>query len=57
MFLETQLAATAAKLDDPEKAVDVLRRTARKMSPRALELTTGLPLSDAERCLLERALG
>ena len=56
VFLETQLASTAAKLDDPEKAVDVLRKTARKMSPRALEFAAGLPLSDAERSLLEHAL-
>lgn len=56
VFLETQLASTAAKLGDPEKTVDVLRKTAHKMSARALELAGELPLSEAERALLERAL-
>ncbi len=56
VFLETQLASTAAKLDDVEKTVDVLRKTARKMSPRALELAAALPLGPAERGLLESAL-
>ena len=57
VFLETQLASTAAKLGDSERTVDVLRKTARKMSPLALELAAALPLSDAERSLLKRALG
>lgn len=56
VFLETQLASTAAKLGDPEKTVDVLRKTAHKMSARALELAGGLPLSEDEQTLLERAL-
>ena len=57
VFLETQLAATAAKLDDPDKAIDVLRRTAAKMSPEAVALARGLPLGEQERLLLESALG
>jgi hypothetical protein len=56
VFLETQLLETAAKLDDEIKAIDVLRKTARKMSPPALELAKQLPLSDIERTYLERAL-
>lgn len=56
VFLETQLASTAAKLGDPEKTVDVLRKTAHKMSARALELAGRLPLSEDEQTLLERAL-
>lgn len=56
VFLETQLADTAAKLDDEPKAIDVLRKTARKMSPSALELARTLPLTDAERDMLHRAL-
>ena len=56
VFLETQLAATADKLDDREKTIDVLRRTAVKMSPTALALAQGLPLTEDERALLESAL-
>jgi hypothetical protein len=56
VFLETQLAATAEKLDDREKTIDVLRRTAVKMSPAALALAQDLPLSADERALLESAL-
>ena len=57
VFLETQLAATASKLDDQAKAIDVLRRTAAKMSPAALALAQALPLEPDERLLLESALG
>ena len=57
VFLETQLAATASKLDDREKAIDVLRRTAAKMSPEALALAQELQLEPEERLLLESALG
>ena len=56
VFLETQLLETARKLDDEAKAIDVLRKTARKMSPRALELAADLPPTDGERELLARAL-
>jgi hypothetical protein len=56
VFLETQLLDTAAKLKDEAKALDVLRKTARKMSPDALEFAQQLPLNDAESALLSRAL-
>lgn len=56
VFLETQLASTAAKLADREKTIDVLRRTAAKMSPQAISLAEGLPLQSDERTLLESAL-
>ena len=56
IFLETQLLETAAKLDDEAKALDVLRKTAGKMSAGALELARQLPLTDAESALLVRAL-
>ena len=56
MFLETQLASTAAKLGDPEKTVDVLRKTAHKMSAHARALAGELPLDDSERALLDRAV-
>ena len=55
VFLETQLAETAAKLGD-DKVVDVIRKTTKKMSERALHLATGLPLTAAARALLDRAL-
>jgi hypothetical protein len=54
VFLETQFEALAARLD-PEKRVDVTRKTLRKMSPTAIEHARGLSLSDAARAILERA--
>ena len=57
VFLETQLASTAAKLGDQSRTIDVLRKTARKMSPAAIALAADLPLSDDERALLQSALG
>lgn len=56
VFLETQLASTASKLADREKTIDVLRRTAAKMSSQAISLAEGLPLHSDERTLLESAL-
>lgn len=56
VFLQTQLAETAAGLGH-DKAVDVLRKTARKMSPRGLVEAAALPYDDASRRLLEEALG
>ena len=57
VFLETQLASTAAKLGDQSRTIEVLRKTARKMSPAAIALAAELPLSDDERALLQSALG
>jgi hypothetical protein len=54
-FLAVQLDA-AADLMGEEKTVDVLRRTARKMSPEALAHAGGLPYSPRGRALLEAAL-
>lgn len=56
VFLETQLGETAAKLDDPAKALDVLIKTLRKMSAGARERASTLPLGEGERALVERAL-
>jgi hypothetical protein len=56
IFLETQLAGLARRLE-PEKLRGVLRRTLRKMSPRAVELARSLPLAPAERALVEGAAG
>ncbi len=54
-FLEVQLDDAARRMGD-DKTVDVLRRTARKMSPEALAHAAGLPYSDHGRALLEVAL-
>jgi hypothetical protein len=55
VFLETQLAATAADLGD-EKMVDVIRKTAAKMSEAALALVADLPIRPEDRALIGRAL-
>jgi hypothetical protein len=55
VFLETQLADTAARLGD-DKAVDVLAKTAAKMSPAALAAVADLDLGPHERTLIQRAL-
>ena len=54
-FLEVQLDAATELMGEP-KTVDVLRRTARKMSPEALAHAAGIPYSDRGRALLESAL-
>jgi hypothetical protein len=55
VFLETQLAATVDDLGD-EKMLDVIRKTAAKMSDRALELVGDLPMRARDRALISRAL-
>lgn len=55
VFLETQLAATGARLGD-DKAVDVVAKTAAKMSPTALARAAELPLPPEARDVLTRAL-
>ncbi len=54
VFLETQFHDLAARLD-PEKMVDMLTKTLRKMSPVGQRAALALPLDAAERALLERA--
>lgn len=54
-FLEVQLD-DATVLMGEDKTVEVLRRTARKMSAEALALAATLPYSSRGRALLERAL-
>ena len=56
VFLETQFDELAAQLDDDDKMIDILRKTAGKMSPAGLAATGGLPFSPAAAALLERAL-
>jgi hypothetical protein len=56
VFLETQLAELAEKLDR-QKSIDVLRKTAAKMSDAGKEAAFALELGDAEQALLQEALG
>ena len=55
VFIETQLAAIAAQLDH-DHLVDVIRKTAKKMSSAALARVSEIPLGTAERQLLATAL-
>lgn len=55
VFLETQLDPVAEQLGD-DKTVDVLRKTARKMSAAGLAAAARVPLSTTGMALLERAL-
>ncbi len=55
VFLETQLATTVDDLGD-EKMLDVIRKTAGKMSDRALGLVGDLPMRARDRALIGRAL-
>ncbi len=56
VFIETQLADVATKLDH-DHLVDVIRKTAKKMSAAALGAVARIPLGDTERQLLADALG
>jgi hypothetical protein len=55
VFIETQLADVATKLEH-DHLVEVIRKTARKMSPAALAAVPQIPLGDPERALLAAAL-
>ncbi len=55
VFLETQLASTAARLDR-DHMLEVIRKTARKMSPAAIALVAEIPLTADEQSLLADAL-
>ena len=55
VFLETQLASVADRLDHAH-LLDVLRKSARKLSPAALAAVGDVPLDDAGRALLAEAL-
>lgn len=56
VFLETQLASLSARIDH-ELMIDVIRKTAKKMSPGGVELIGSIPLGAAEQALLAGALG
>jgi hypothetical protein len=55
VFLETQLDELADKLGD-DKTIDVLQKTAKKMSPAGLQAALGLRFAPDAAALLERAL-
>ena len=55
VFLETQLADVAGRLEH-DHLVDVIRKTAKKMSPAALAAVSRIPLGESERALLAAAL-
>jgi Domain of unknown function (DUF4202) len=55
VFLETQLDELASRMGD-DKTVDILQKTAKKMSPAGLEAARGLQFSPPASALLERAL-
>jgi hypothetical protein len=56
VFIETQLADVSTKLDH-DHLIDVIRKTAKKMSSDALDAVGSIPLGAAERQLLADALG
>ena len=56
VFIETQLALLANRMDH-DLLVEVIRKTARKMSDGGLELVASIPLGEAEHSLLSQALG
>jgi tRNAThr (cytosine32-N3)-methyltransferase len=58
VFLESEIGAFAAQHAEypREKFVDILRKTWRKMSPRARELALGLSLPEAIAGLVREAL-
>lgn len=55
VFLETQLADTVDRLGE-DKVLDVVRKTAAKMSPAGLARAADLPLRPQDHALIERAL-
>jgi hypothetical protein len=55
VFLKTQLEELAGKLGD-DKTIDVLQKTAKKMSPAGLQAALGLRFAPDAAALLERAL-
>jgi hypothetical protein len=55
VFLETQLASTVDQLGD-EHMLDVIRKTAAKMSPAGLAHVADLPMRDHDRTLIAQAL-
>jgi Domain of unknown function (DUF4202) len=55
VFIETQLADVAERMDH-DLLIDVLRKTARKLSPAGADAIAQIPLSEPEQALLTEAL-
>ena len=55
VFIEYHLEDFAVK-HEPQKVVDVLRKTLKKMSPRAIEAAGSIPVSERVKILLHQAL-
>lgn len=55
VFIETQLADVSTKLEH-DHLVEVIRKTAKKMSPSALAAVSEIPLAESEQTLLATAL-
>ena len=55
VFLETQFSETTAKTG-PDKMIQILQKTWKKMTPQAQSIALTLPLPAAGRALVERAL-
>lgn len=55
VFIETQLGSFALRTDH-DLTIDVIRKTARKMSERALQLVAEIPLGEMEQRLLSEVL-
>jgi Domain of unknown function (DUF4202) len=56
VFIETQLHDLVERIE-PEKLADIVEKTAKKMSPRALELALGLDIEADDLALLVGILG
>lgn len=54
VFLETQFSDFAQK--EADKIVDIVRKTWKKMSPKGRKLALELPLTAADRAIIEQAL-
>ena len=55
VFIEHYLDEFAAK-HEPQKVVDILQKTLRKMSPRAIDEAARIPVSDRIKILIHQAL-
>jgi hypothetical protein len=56
VFIETQLGSLSARMEH-DRMIEVIRKTARKMSERGLELVAAIPLAANDQALLAEALG
>jgi hypothetical protein len=55
VFIETQLGSFSARVDH-DLLIEVIRKTSRKMTSKALGLVASIPLGDSERAVLREAL-